>query len=68
MPQTARSVKTLSQPENSPSTVDIQENLIEKESPRLSKLHDTTKQIVDRLLQRNPKEFEEMASEQLSGQ
>ena len=68
MDQVAERIKTSPAVEASRPKVELAEDLIEKESPRLAKLHEATKEIVERLLQRDSTEFEKMASEQRSGQ
>lgn len=68
MDHVTESIKNTLVVEASRPEVELVENLIEKESPRLTELHKTTKAIVERLLQRDPTEFEKMASTQRSGQ
>ena len=43
-------------------------NQIEKESPRLTKIHEKTNANVDRMLKRDPKQFQELSRMQQSGQ
>ncbi|GMW02379.1 MAG: hypothetical protein AMXMBFR84_35150 [Candidatus Hydrogenedentota bacterium] len=44
------------------------ENLIDKESPRLGRIHERTNAIVDRMLNCDPQRFQELSKTQQSGQ
>ena len=41
---------------------------LETESPRLSRIHAATNAVVEKLLKRDPKRFQELSSTQKSGQ
>ena len=44
------------------------ENLIDRESPRLSRIHERTNAMVDRMLNSDPNRFQELSQKQQSGQ